>query len=441
MKALFLVSSPGKGHARCAEAIDAALKSREPALESAFLDTHDIIDARVSAAITNGYLRMIAERPALYQRLYDMDRGLYRQLSGELPADADIAEFLAEEQRRSFPELAGRSRLVAAHRNLDTALLNTLVNGVRESRRSPRNHLVMKGLLRLIYRMLARRLEEAVRSRGPDVLIATQMYPAALLRHAIESGDLRQSLIGVITDYGVHGVWVQPTIGRYCVPHASTAQMLGDRGVSGDRVHVTGMPMMPVFADPPAQAEARRRLALDDRPTVLITGGGYGIGTLDAVRRVMGQAPPASRILVSAPTATPGYDELRELAALIPESLALYPWTDDMAVLMAAADVVVGKPGGLTVSEALACGRPFIATRSLGGQEAHNVRFLERYGVGRQVSPEGLAPCLRELFEKPARLRAWQERVAATGLRHGATSVAKLIERCVGAPRARELAG
>lgn len=110
--------------------------------------------------------------------------------------------------------------------------------------------------------------------------------------------------------------------------------------------------------------------------------------------------------------------------------LQVYSWTDEMAVLMRAADIVVGKPGGLTVSESLACGRPFIASCSVGGQEACNVRFLERYGIGCRLEPEELPGRLRELFENPSELVAWQTRAAEQAPRRSAMAVADLIERC-----------
>ncbi len=103
-----------------------------------------------------------------------------------------------------------------------------------------------------------------------------------------------------------------------------------------------------------------------------------------------------------------------------------------MATLMRAADLVAGKPGGLTVSESLACGRPFLATCSLGGQEAHNLRFLERYNVGRRVAAPALAAEVRRLFESPAELHDWQSQVAGLGQRSGADKVAQLALRWAG---------
>lgn len=430
MRALFLVSSPGKGHMRCAEAIRTALAFRCGGVEAGFLDINDLIESRVSTAIKDAYLRMTTEQSGLYQRLYDLDRGLYRQLAGEEPAGGDVADFLAEQQRRWFPEFAGRPWFASHSGNLDIMLINTLVTGVRQNRRFPRNRLLLKGVLQLIRRILSGRLMAAVHAFGPDVLIATQMYPNVLVSRAVASGTLKQPVIGVISDYGVHGLWVRPTTRLYCVGHESTARMLADHGVSAERIHVTGIPLRPEFENPPGQRQARHRLGLDDRPTVLVTGGEYGIGTVEAVERLVNGVSCGMRVLVTTDALARKNAGLTALAARHPERVRIFPWTEEMAVLMCAADIVVGKPGGLTVSESLACGRPFIATCALGGQETHNVRFLENHGLGCRLVPEQLPEHLGHLFENTGKLAALQERARAAVPRRAAHAAAELIERC-----------
>lgn len=440
MRTLFLISSPGKGHVRCAEAIRSALASRYGNVEAGFLDIHDLVDNRVSAAIKDGYLRMTLEQPKLYQRLYELDKELYRQLTGEEPTDRDIAGFLEEQQRRWFPESAQRRWYASHYRNLDTAVINTLITGICESCRSPSNRMLLKGVLQLSHRVLSGRLLEAVHAFRPDVLVATQMYPNSLLSRAVESGTLKQPLIGVITDYGIHGLWVRSTTRLYCVGHESTARMLVERGVPVDRIHVTGIPLRPEFENPPGQRDARRQLGLDDRPTVLVTGGEYAIGTVEAVEQIIGGIPAEIRLLVTTGARAQGDVRLELLAARHPERVRIHSWTENVVVLMCAADVVVGKPGGLTLSESLACGRPFLATCSLGGQETHNVRFLEDYGLGCRIMPEQLPERLCKLFANTAELAAWQERVRAAGPRHGARAAAELIERLARQSGLREVA-
>ena len=108
-------------------------------------------------------------------------------------------------------------------------------------------------------------------------------------------------------------------------------------------------------------------------------------------------------------------------------TVAVHGWTEHMERFLVAADVVVGKSGGLTAAEVLACGRPLLVTRTLQGQESFNVRFLERHGIGRFVGNDGLAAQVRAWLDHPEELRAIHERAWAAGRRDGAVRVAEQV--------------
>ncbi|MCE3252236.1 MAG: hypothetical protein K0Q67_1246 [Cellvibrio sp.] len=406
MKCLFLTSSPGYGHTRAAEAIDVALRHQYPDIETKYLDITNLIDGQVSDAIKNGYLHMTAEQPDLYQKLYDLDKNFYRQLAGKIPADQRLVDFLEAQQKRFFPEVVERSQfsLPDYYKSLDSALFNTLVNSICNRNRIPAGRLLVQGLLGLIYSIMSSRLKKFVTDYSPDFLIATQMYPNALLSRSIQKGVITQPVIGVLTDYGVHGVWVRNTTSLYCVSHDEVAESLRRQGVDAERIRVTGIPLMPAFATLPVQAQARDRLGLGQAPTVLITGGQCGIGVIDVVKQLLHDQRHQYQVLVTIGSNTADMEILQQLARQYPNRFHLFGWREDMSDLFCAADLVVGKPGGLTVSESLACGRPFIATCCLGGQEKHNVQFLHTKGAGLHAEPDQLPGVLAELFSDVARL-------------------------------------
>lgn len=430
MKCLFLTSSPGYGHTRAAEAIDMVLQCRYPGIETDYLNITSLIDGQVSDAIQDGYLRMTAEQPELYQKLYDMDKDFYRQLAGKIPADQNLIDFLEEQQRRSFPEVAEHTTFsqLARYKSLDSALLNTLINSVCNRNKIPAGRLLTQGLLVMIYNILAARLRKFVDQYQPDVLIATQMYPNALLSHYIQKGLIKQPVIGVLTDYGVHGVWVRNTTDVYCVSHEEVAEELRKRGIAAERIKVTGIPLVPAFSNIPTQSQARAHLALDSCPTVLITGGQYSIGVLDAVHQLLNDENHNYQILVTAGANTADTEALQQLAKRYQTRFRLYGWCKDISHLICAADVVVGKPGGLTLSETLACGRPFIATCCLGGQEAHNVQFLQNNKVGLQAELDQLPQVLGELFSNTELLRNMKRNAYQLGRPDAAMAVVAELE-------------
>jgi len=425
MKCLFLTSSPGYGHTRAAEAIEQVLQYSHPEIEIKYLNITSLIDEKVSEAIQEGYLRMTAEQPDLYQKLYDLDKNFYRQLAGKIPADENLVDFLEEQQHRSFPEVVEHSRfsLPVFHKNFDSALFNTLINSICNRNKIPAGRLLTQGLLGLIYNIMSWRLKKFIVEYEPDCLIATQMYPNALLSRSIEKGLITQPVIGVLTDYGVHGVWVRNTTALYCVSHQDVADALRKQGVAANRIKVTGIPLMPAFANIPTQSQARARLGLEQHPTVLITGGQCSIGVVDAVKQLLQDRRHNYQVLVAAGTNTADLEVLRDLAKIYQNRFRLYGWCKDISYLICAADIVIGKPGGLTVSETLACGRPFIATCCLGGQEAHNVQFLQEKKAGLRIELDQLPDVLADLFSNTELLRNMKRNAYQLGCPDAAMAV------------------
>lgn len=429
MKILFLTSSPGYGHTRAAEALELAFRQRYPDLQADRLDVTDLFDKEVSAALQQAYLELTADHPELYQKLYDLDKGVYQQLAGTVPADQELIDFLLAQQKRWQADKGDQSRIPFSTtcQSVDSALVNSLISGICHREKIPGSKLLLKGLLGLFYHILANRLKNYVTAFNPDLLVATQMYPNALLTRYVSKGVITQPVIGVLTDYGAHGLWMRDSTRLFCVSHESVAASLHQRGISGDRTSVTGIPLMPAFENPPSQEAARAALGLDDAPTVLVTGGQCGIGINDAVRNLVESDQHHYRVLVTAGRA-PADAELTELANRYPERLKLYPWSDDMVSLLRAADVVVGKPGGLTVSESLACGRPFIATCCLGGQEGHNVQFLKNHQVGARIETDELPVLLNQWFSDPDAMASMKARAEACGRRQAAHHVVSQVE-------------
>jgi len=153
------------------------------------------------------------------------------------------------------------------------------------------------------------------------------------------------------------------------------------RGIPRERVAVTGVPVRAEFAEPVDGAAARRALGLSPHaPVVLAMAGSYGsVGRLpDVARALLALERPPQGILVA------GRDET--LAATLQRltagtSLRTVGYSSDVRTLMAAADLLVTKAGGMTLAEAMAAEVPLLAYGSLPGQERRNERFASRAGI------------------------------------------------------------
>lgn len=218
-------------------------------------------------------------------------------------------------------------------------------------------------------RVLFREFEKLLRSRRWDHAISTHFLPAQLAAGRIQNGP-RFTI--VVTDFTLHRYWVQPGVGHYCVAAQELAEGVRRR-LPNARVLVTGIPIDARFCR--SQSPAPQA----DRPVVLIAGGGLGIGVEESVHTCLVHAPANAQIVAVCGRNDAARSRLSRVA-LPRERLSTLGYVRDMERLMAAADLIVTKPGGLTCSEALAMGKPLILTRPIPGHEEGNVRYLT--GVG-----------------------------------------------------------
>lgn len=183
----------------------------------------------------------------------------------------------------------------------------------------------------------------------------------------------------VITDYGVHRTWLHPGTDLYFVASKEVREDLVVRGIAWDRIAVSGIPVHEKFSEPLERAECRRDLGLSERFTVLLTSAA---GLTSDVRDIAAELSSRGVQIVAATGHNSRLKRRLDTLAKKAEHLRVYGHSPDMHRMMRAADVLVGKAGGLTVSEALAVGLPLIIYNPVPGQEIYNVDFLVNSGAG-----------------------------------------------------------
>jgi processive 1,2-diacylglycerol beta-glucosyltransferase len=222
----------------------------------------------------------------------------------------------------------------------------------------------------------------------PDLCIATHFLPAEIIAWLIAKKKLRARNAIVITDYDVHAMWLCRTVDRYFVALPEAAEYLARIGVPRDNVRVTGIPVDPVFAQPLDRTEARDYFGLDPHATtILVATGGYGVGP---VEQLVGALLALQRPWQIVAIAGRG-DKVRRRLERLSESagtlaggksrLCAVGFTAEIDRYMAAADLLVGKAGGLTSSEAMSRGLPMALIEPIPGQEERNADHLLEAGA------------------------------------------------------------
>jgi processive 1,2-diacylglycerol beta-glucosyltransferase len=234
----------------------------------------------------------------------------------------------------------------------------------------------------------------------------------------------------VITDYGVHRAWIHPATDFFFVACKEVREDLVVRGVPWDRVIVSGIPVREEFAEEYDRVALRRELGLADRFTALLTAAAGLPGDIRDIAAEIG----SSGIQVAAVTGNNTRLRRRlETLAKHEDLIRVFGYRNDMHRMMRAADVLVGKAGGLTVSEALSVGLPLVIYNPVPGQELYNLDFLVNYGAGLHSRDE------EDVVDKVKFLATHPERLAQMGANAGtigkAGAVRSICERVVAAMR------
>ena len=218
----------------------------------------------------------------------------------------------------------------------------------------------------------------------PDAVICTHYLPVEIMAH-LERKGFNPLTVCVVTDFEAHALWMEPAVDLYCVAAEETKASLVARGAKAEHVVVTGIPIAAKFSSRPDARAVRKNYGLrDDLRVLLVLGGGFGMGPVAKILSALDKVGRDFQTLVVA-----GRNEKlrRELAGGdFRHPTRVLGFVTNMHELMAVADLIVTKPGGLTSSEALAMGKPLFIFDPIPGQEAANSDFLLERGAAAKVN-------------------------------------------------------
>ncbi len=269
------------------------------------------------------------------------------------------------------------------------------------------------------------RLLDAMR---PDAVVTVHATPAAVMAALAASGRAVPPHTTAVTDFVAHSQWMPRPVDRYCVAAEEVRNEFVARGIPPDRVVVTGVPVRAEFSRPVDAATAREAWELAaDRPTVVAMAGTQGsLGRLpDVVRALLTIERPFQAVVVA------GRDErLRaHLARLaVGSPIRVMGFVEDVRTLLAAADLLVTKAGGMTLAEATAAEVPLLLYASLPGQEAGNERFASRAGIALVARSRGdLRRLLGRALSDPDMIDRMQASLRRLGRPDAAAHIAELV--------------
>jgi len=229
-------------------------------------------------------------------------------------------------------------------------------------------------------RLGVQRLGALLDAEAPDAVVSVHATPAVAMSTLAQEGRRIPPHTTVVTDFVAHSQWIAPRVDRYCVAAEEVKHEFVARGIAPDRVIVTGVPLRAGFERPMDQRAARHALGLSpDLPLVLAMAGAQGSfgRLLDVSRALMELRAPVQGLVVT------GHDGglAGRISRFTGGGIRVLGFVDDIRPLMAAADLLVSKAGGMTLAEAMAAELPLLTYGSLPGQERRNERFASRAGI------------------------------------------------------------
>jgi len=366
---LVLSASVGAGHLRAAEAVTLALGQLDPSATVENLDVLDFTNAAFRKFYGQAYLDLVNRTPHVLGYFYDL---MDRPPSPQRKRD--------------------RLRLLVEKLNL-------------------------------------RKLLKYLTTAPWDLIVNTHFLPAEMIAALRRQDQIATPQFTVTTDFETHRLWVNQPCDRYFTATEEGALNLHHWGVPLADIAVTGIPIHPAFTrhDTREECLARHGLA-GDRPVVLQLAGGFGVGPVEKLLEgLLAVQSPMEVVVVAGRN-----EELRQrLSAVVPPErhwLRVLGFTKQMDELMRAADLVVTKPGGLTTSEALACGAAMVVVNPIPGQESRNSDFLLENGAAVKINNVATLPLkLGQLLADPARLARLKENARRLGRPRAAFDVARAV--------------
>ena len=278
-----------------------------------------------------------------------------------------------------------------------------------------------------LYDLGARPLFRYIDDFKPDVVVATEVglcEMASMHKRTLQKAYALAAL--PVMDCG--RAWAQPEVDIFLCTHPDLAAELVSRGVPSAKVVTFGLPIHPAFCRLPDRQDARARLGLEtDRAVLLILFGGAGFGNPGSILKQLTKLRQRLQVVVITGRNARLENSARSLYEALPGSKVL-EWVDNMHEWMAAADLMVSKPGGGTLNEGFACGLPMLAMDPLPGDEQRNCRWIEKWGAGVWIKrPDDLAPTLGRLLENREELQRLRARAQLLARPRAAYEAAEAI--------------
>jgi processive 1,2-diacylglycerol beta-glucosyltransferase len=367
MKALIMSITAGQGHHSTAAALKESLIAQD--IECEVIDTYEYIAPVLKEAVAKGYLMTTAYTPRATGRVYR----------------------LAERKGGS-----GMGMHI-------TKATNSL---------------------------LSSKVKDFIEEYNADFIICTHVFAAGIVNALLENGVIPRNVVtaGIITDFTIHPFWEDVEMIDYFI---TASELLGyqlvQRGIPLRKMLPMGIPIHSKFYNKLSKEEARKTLGLDPyKRTVLFMSGSMGFGKIEKAVSDADKLSEDFQALVVCGNNKKVYANITETQ--FQKNIRCFGYVNNVEVMMDASDCIVTKPGGITISEAMAKSLPMILINPIPGQEERNVEFLLNNGLAVITSKTyTVAEGIFQLFSRENRIKKLRENIIEIRKENAADNICKAL--------------
>ncbi|MFQ3853582.1 diacylglycerol glucosyltransferase [Staphylococcus equorum] len=215
----------------------------------------------------------------------------------------------------------------------------------------------------------------------PDLILLT--FPTPVMSVLTEQFDMNIPIATVMTDYRMQKNWITPHSQRYYLATEDLKEEFASIGIPKSHLKVTGIPIADKFEEDIDKTSWLRQNHLNpDKPTILMSAGAFGVskGFDQMIQEILNRSPHSQVVMICGKN-----KELkRTLSAQFKnyDNVLIVGYTKHMNEWMASSQLMITKPGGITISEALTRQTPMIFLNPAPGQELENANYFEEKGFG-----------------------------------------------------------
>ncbi len=281
----------------------------------------------------------------------------------------------------------------------------------------------IRGFRRLYNSINVKGFQDYLVEQQFDCVFSTHFMPNEVISALKRKGLVKSRLVSAVTDFDVHKIWLADGVDMYSVASPWTKEKLVKIGVAPESIVDAGIPTHEKFSQHPNKGELRRSLGIDEeRFTVLMATGSFGIGPIEEIIQAI---DGACQVVVIC-----GHNEnlKKTLTEKDYKFVAVFGLVDNMDEMMALSDIMITKPGGLSISEALVKSLPMIFFNAIPGQETNNIYVLKQSGVGISgLSIDGIVAEIKKFIQSPEALREAVERSRALARPNAVNDILALL--------------